>query len=142
MDDGVHQEKPVRVLIADDYAPWRAQVHAMLQASPELQVIGEACDGSEAVQMTKELLPDVVVLDVGMPALNGIEAAEIICQRCPKSKILFVTQDGDAEVRNAAMRVGAAAYVLKANAAHELLKAIAAALASSPPRPLACESRR
>lgn len=68
--------------------------------------------------------PDIILLDVGMPSLNGIEAAKIIHQRCPKSKTLFVTQDGDAGVRNAAMGAGALGYVLKTNAGSELVDVV------------------
>ena len=100
----------------------------MLQARQDWRVIGEACNGLEAVQMTTELRPDVVLMDIGMPAMNGIEAAEIMRQRCPKSKILFLTQNDDRDTRSAAMRLGATGYVLKANAVNELLEAVAAAL--------------
>ena len=118
----------VSILIADDLNEWRAQIHKILQARPEWLVIGEAIDGLQAVQKASELQPDIVLLDIGMPSLNGIEAAKIIRHRCPKSKILFVTQNGDADVRNEAMRTGAAGFVLKANAAHEIVNVIAAVL--------------
>jgi DNA-binding NarL/FixJ family response regulator len=117
-----------RFLIADDFAPWRDQLRLLLGTRPEWRIIGEACDGQEAIEKAAEMQPDIILLDVGMPLLNGIEAAQIIRQRCPKSKILFVTQDGDVDIRNAAMRVGAVGYVLKANAANELLDAITSAL--------------
>jgi len=117
-----------RILVADDFAPWRDQLRSFLKKRPEWNIVGEACNGQEAVEKATEMQPDIILLDVGMPSLNGIEAAKIICQRCPKSKILFVTQDGDADIRNAAIGVGATAYVLKANAGTELLDAIATAL--------------
>jgi len=100
----------------------------MLQTRPEWQVIGEACDGLEAVQRTKELNPDLVLLDIGMPALDGVEAARRIRQSSPKSKIIFVTQEDDEEIRIGALATGAEAYVVKANALSELLLAIDAAL--------------
>lgn len=128
MNEGVCREKPVRILVADDYAPWRAQARAILQASPGLQVICEACDGKETIQKATDLQPDIVLLDVGMPILNGIEAAEKIRMATPRSKIIFVTQDGDADVKAAVLALGAEAYVLKANAASELLPAIETAL--------------
>ena len=117
-----------RILVVDDYPPWRNQIRLILKARPEWNIIGEASDGQEAVEKAIELQPDIVLLDVGMPSQNGIEAAKIILQRCPKSKIVFVTQDGDSDVRNAAMQVGAAAYVPKGNAGTELLDAINIAL--------------
>ena len=78
--------------------------------------------------MTKELLPDLVVLDIGMPVLNGIEAAERIWQASPNSRIIFATQNHDAGTRREALAMGAEAYVLKASAGSELLPAIEAAL--------------
>lgn len=107
----------------------RDQLRLLLKTRPEWNVIGEASDGREAVEKATDTQPDIILLDVGMPFLNGIEAAKIIHRRCPKSKILFVTQDGDDDVRDAAMETGAAAYVLKANAGNQLLDAITAALA-------------
>lgn len=117
-----------RILLVDDFAGWRVQLRSILRTCPEWNIVGEACNGHEAIEKATETQPDVILLDIGMPSLNGIEAAKIIRQRCPKSKIVFVTQDGDGDLRNAAMRLGAEAYVLKMNAAHELLGVIATAL--------------
>ena len=88
---------------------------------------GEACNGQQAVQRTAELSPDLVLLDIGMPILNGIEAAKRIRSAFPGTKIIFLTRDHDADVRKAALDTGAGQYVLKANAASELLPAIDAA---------------
>jgi len=87
-------------------------------------VVGEACNGLEAVQRTAELVPDLVLLDIGMPILNGIEAARQIHQHSPAIRVIFVTQEDDVEVRDAALDTGAEAYVLKANAATELLHTV------------------
>ena len=122
------RESPLRILVVDDFAEWRGRVRSMLQAQPEWQVIGEACDGLEAVQRTQELHPDIVVLDIGMPNLGGIEAAKRIRRDSPSSRIIFVTQENDADIRSAALATGAEAYLVKANAASELLPAIDAAL--------------
>jgi|SRR6516165_6460310 DNA-binding NarL/FixJ family response regulator len=122
------RESPLRILVVDDFAEWRGRVRSMLQAQPEWQVIGEACDGLEAVQRTQELHPDIVVLDIGMPKLGGIEAAKRIRRDSPSSRIIFVTQENDADIRSAALATGAEAYLVKANAASELLPAIDAAL--------------
>jgi len=94
----------------------------------EWQVICEVCDGLQAVEKAAELRPDVVLLDIGMPTLNGIEAAKRIRQGSPGSRIIFVTQDNDEDVRMAALATGAEAYLVKANAGSELLPAIDAAL--------------
>src|SRR5215469_7475570 len=97
------REGPLRILIADDFAEWRIRVRSMLQARAEWEVIGEACDGLEAIQRTKELHPDIVLLDIGMPILNGIEAAQLIRQESPSSRVIFVTQENDEETRIAAL---------------------------------------
>ena len=120
------QESPLRILVVDDFAEWRVRVRSMLQARPEWKVIGEACDGLEAVQRTTELQPDIVLLDIGMPLLNGIEAAKRIRQDSPSSRIIFVTQENDADIRTEALATGAEGYLLKANAMRELLPALEA----------------
>jgi DNA-binding NarL/FixJ family response regulator len=122
------KEQPIRFLVADDFADWRVRIRSMLQAQPEWQIIGEACDGLEAVQRTKELHPDIVVLDIGMPKLGGIEAAKRIRQDSPSSRIIFVTQENDADIRTAALATGAEGYLLKANAMSELLPTVEIAL--------------
>jgi CheY-like chemotaxis protein len=124
--DTMKPESPLRILVADDFADWRVRVRSMLETRPEWHVIGEACDGLEAVQRTTELQPDVVLLDIGMPALNGIEAAKRIRQDAPGSRIIFVTQESDAEIRTAALATGAEGYLLKVNAMRELLPAVEA----------------
>ena len=117
----------VRILIADDFAEWRARIRSQLQARPEWQAVGEACNGMEAVQRTMELRPDIVILDIGMPRLNGVEASKLIRQQFPNSKIIFVTQENDAEIRAAALATGAVGYLLKADAQSQLLPAVEAA---------------
>jgi DNA-binding NarL/FixJ family response regulator len=124
------RESPLRILVADDFAEWRVRVRSMLQARPEWQVIGEACDGLEAVQRTTELRPDIVLLDIGMPMLNGIEAAKRIREHSPSSRIIFVTQESDADIRTAALATGAEGYLLKAHAMNELLPAVEASSSS------------
>jgi DNA-binding NarL/FixJ family response regulator len=103
-----------------------------LEAVPEWKIVFEASDGAEALEKAAELLPDIVLLDIGLPRLNGIEAAKQIQQNSPDSKIIFVTCDGDRDVRKSAMETGAEGYVLKADAVRELVPAIAAALHDSP----------
>ena len=116
-----------RVLVVDDFAPWRDQIRSLLKIRPEWKIIGEASDGQEAIEKATEMQPDIILLDLGMSVLR-IEAARIIQQTSPKSKILFVTQDGDNDTMDAAMRLGAAGYVRKTNAACELVDAITNAL--------------
>ena len=97
----------------------------MLKAQPDLRVIGEASDGLEAIQKAQTLKPDLVLLDIGLPRLNGLEAENQLCQLVPSTGVLFVSQDSDAEIVHAALNNGAQGYVLKTDAA-ELLSAITA----------------
>ena len=117
-----------RILVADDFAPWRDQLRSFLKKRPEWNIVGEACNGQEAVEKATEMQPDIILLDVGMPHVDGIQAARIIRHRSPKSRIFFVTQESDVDVRNAAMELGAAGYLLKTHAGKDLLDAIVAAL--------------
>lgn len=116
----------VRVLVVDDYEPFRRFVCSTLGKRPELQVIGEVSDGLEAVHEAEQLQPDLIVLDIGLPTLNGIEAARRIRKLSPESKILFVSQESSADVVQEALSVGALGYVVKAHAASELLAAVEA----------------
>ena len=114
----------VRVLVVDDYEPFRRFVCSTLQERPELQVIGEASDGLEAVQKAEELKPDLILLDIGLPTLNGIDVSRRISMVVPAAKILVVTQNNDADVARAVLSDGASGYVLKVDANRELLRAV------------------
>ena len=116
------------IIVADDILDWRVRIRSILQLHPQWLVCCEVCDGLQAVEKAAELRPDIVLLDIGMPILNGIEAAKRIRQGSPTSRIIFVTQDNDQDVRMAALATGAEQYVIKANASSELLPAIDAAL--------------
>jgi len=95
---------------------------------PDLQVIGEVSDGLEAVQKSAELQPDLVLLDIGLPSLNGIEAARQIRKLVPELKIIFLTQESSADVVQEALSLGARGYVVKGMAASKLLTAVEAVL--------------
>jgi DNA-binding NarL/FixJ family response regulator len=112
--------------VVDDNEPFRRFVCSTLGKNPELQVIGEASDGLEAVHKAEELQPDLIVLDIGLPTLNGIEAARRIRKLAPESKILFVSQESSADVVQEALSLGALGYVVKAHAGSELLAAVEA----------------
>ena len=131
MRSGTNQKLPLRILVADDVAQWRVETHTLLKAKPHWQVIAEACNGLQAVQRTAELFPDLVLIDIGMPILNGIEAAKRIREALPATRIIFLTQENDADVRRAAFANGADEYILKVNAATELLPAIEAVCGSN-----------
>ena len=118
----------VRILIVDDNEPWRRMVFTLLQEQPSWLVIGEASDGLEAVQRSKQLQPDLILLDIGLPELNGIEAARQICQIAPNSKILFLSENVCPEVIREAFRIGGRGYVVKSDAAHDLLAAVEAVI--------------
>jgi DNA-binding NarL/FixJ family response regulator len=119
-------ESSVRVLVVDDYEPFRRFVCSIMGKRPDLKVIGEASDGLEAVQKAEELQPDLIVLDIGLPTLNGIEAARRIRKLSPESKILVLTQESSAAVVQEVLSLGALGYVVKAHAGSELLAAVEA----------------
>jgi len=120
---------PVRILVVDDFEPWRRSIVSILEEDPELVVIHEASDGLEAVQMCQELQPDLVVLDVGLPKLSGLEVARQIRVLSPDSKILFLSVIASQYVMREALRIGAAGYITKADALRDLLPAVRAAVA-------------
>jgi DNA-binding NarL/FixJ family response regulator len=115
----------IRVLVVEDFEPFRQFIHTTLQET-ELQIVCEAWDGIEAVQKAEDLQPDLILLDIGLPFLNGIEAARHIRKLSPQSKILFVSQESSPDVIEEAMNSGALGYVVKAHAATELLAAVEA----------------
>jgi DNA-binding NarL/FixJ family response regulator len=119
---------PVRVLVVDDFEPYRCLVVSVLRKNPELQILWEASDGLEAVRKAEELQPDLILLAIGLPNLNGIEAASRIRQVSPRAKIIFLTQNSDQEIVAAALIAGAHGYILKSDAGSELLTAVAAVL--------------
>jgi DNA-binding NarL/FixJ family response regulator len=119
------------VLIVDDFAPWRALVRRILAVHPDWKVMGEACDGPDAVRKATEFQPDIILLDITMPGLSGIEAAKLIRQQSPASAIVFLTTNDDQHIRDAALAVGCARYVLKVNARADLCPAIDACLRRS-----------
>lgn len=120
--------RQIRILVADDFSQWRSVVRGILQNRPEWLIVCEATNGEEAVQKAAEYGPDLAVLDIGMPIMNGFEAAKRIQRLSPGCRIIFLTQNNDIEIVQSAMRMGVAAYVLKVNAFSDLPVAISAAL--------------
>lgn len=119
---------PVRTLVVDDFDLARRAIGSLLAMKAELQVVGEAADGIEALEKAQELRPDLILLDIGLPKLNGIEVASRLCQLAPHMKILFVTQQNDPDIVRAALSNGSGGYILKADVGRELLSAIEAVL--------------
>ncbi|HTQ61060.1 MAG TPA: response regulator transcription factor [Candidatus Solibacter sp.] len=118
----------VRVLLVEDFAPYRQFVRLTLADRPNIQVVGEASDGSEAIQNALVLQPDLILLDIGLPTLNGMIVARQIRKLTPSVKIIFLTLESSADVVQEALDLGAQGYVLKQNAPSELLSAIEAVL--------------
>jgi DNA-binding NarL/FixJ family response regulator len=118
----------VRVLVVDDYEPFRRFVCSTLRKRPALQIVGEAFDGSAAVLRAEELKPDLILLDIGLPRVNGLQAAREIRKLSPNSKIVFVSQESTPDVIQEAFNLGAQGYVAKIRAARDLLAAAEAVL--------------
>jgi DNA-binding NarL/FixJ family response regulator len=119
---------PIRVLVVEDFAPFRCFICSRLEKERTLEVICQVSDGLEAVQKADELKPDLILLDLALPTLNGIEAARQISKLSPESKIIFVSQESSAEVVKEAFRSGARGYVAKTRAGIDLLPAVEAVL--------------
>lgn len=113
----------VRVLVVEDFTPWRRFISAAIEQEPQLLLVCEVSNGLEAVQKAKELNPDLILLDIGLPKLNGIAAARQICSLSPKSKILFLSVESSTPVVREALEVGAG-FVVKRDASAELLSAV------------------
>jgi DNA-binding NarL/FixJ family response regulator len=118
----------VRVLVVEDFAPFRQFIRSTLGERTDWQVIGEVADGLEAVRKAEELKPDLILLDIGLPTLTGIEAARQIRKLAPESKIIFLTQESSADVMQEALSLGACSYVLKCGAARNLSAAVEVAI--------------
>ena len=118
----------IRVLVIDDFGPWQRQVIAQIRERPNFKIIGMAEDGMEAIKKAEELQPDLVLLDVSLPKLSGIEAARRIRKLVPRAKILFLSASPDPDAVRAAFCVGGAGYVLKSDAGAALLQGMEAVL--------------
>ena len=121
------QERPqVHVLVVDDYAPFRHYVCSMLERIPQIRLVGEAADGLEAVQKAEELQPDLVLMDIGLPSLNGIEAARAIRKHDPRCQIVFLSLESSADVVQEAFELGALSYIVKQHIGSELASVVEA----------------
>src|SRR6516165_1428482 len=107
---------PLRTLIVDNFEDFRRYLSSILKRKTQCEVVGQASDGLEAVEKAAELQPDLILLDLGLPSLNGMEAARRIRELSPNSKILFLSQDSSAEIVQEALRLGAQGYLLKSEA--------------------------
>jgi DNA-binding NarL/FixJ family response regulator len=116
----------IRVLLAEDHQTVRVGVRVMLSAEADIEVVGEASDGRECVRLALELKPDVIVMDVSMPELNGLKATEKLCEVWPGARVLTLTRHTDRGYLQQLMRAGARGYVLKQSAPTELIHAVRA----------------
>ncbi|HEY6301727.1 MAG TPA: response regulator transcription factor [Terriglobales bacterium] len=119
---------PVSVLVVEDFEPFRQFLSSTLGKRPEFQVICEVSDGSEAVRRAEDLKPDLILLDIELPGLSGIDAARQIRRLAPESKIIFVSQESSPDLVQEALSSGGLGYVLKTKAATDLLPAVEAVL--------------
>jgi two-component system, NarL family, response regulator NreC len=116
----------IRVLLADDHAMMRDGLQALLQAAPDIEVAGSASNGREALRLAAELQPDVVVMDIAMPDLNGIEALGLLRRKHPQTRVLMLSMHSSSEHVHRALNAGAAGYMLKESAGEEIVTAIRA----------------
>ena len=118
--------KTLRILLADDHIVMRTGLRALLERQPHLEVVGESENGRETVTLAGSLRPDVVVMDVGMPVLNGIEATQTIVTQCPTIAVVILSMHADESYVMRALKAGARGYLLKDSAAADLIGAIQA----------------
>ena len=116
--------KKIKVVIAEDHTIVRKGLCALLQGEPDIEVVGEAENGREAIKIVEKLLPDVVVMDIAMPGLNGLETTRQLTKKFPKLKILILTMHDNEEYIFETLRAGAAGYLIKRSAPNELISAI------------------
>lgn len=118
----------IKILVVDDHEHWCRLVSAMVGKQSGWELIGNACDGVEAVRLAEQLQPDLILLDIGLPKLNGLEAARRIRELAPDCKIVFVSENRSRDIAEEALNIGAGAYVVKSDAGKDLLPAINAVL--------------
>ncbi|HMI52135.1 MAG TPA: response regulator transcription factor [Candidatus Saccharimonadales bacterium] len=113
-----------RVLIVDDHAIIRRGVQGILRSHPEWELCGEAENGQEAVRLAQELRPEVIIMDVSMPGMNGVEATRVIKKQLPEAKVLLLTLHVSVDLVRSAFKAGARGYVLKSDAEQDLMRAL------------------
>lgn len=124
--------KPLRVLVADDHEVVRRGVRGLVESRPDWSVCGEATNGREAVEQAERLAPDVVILDIAMPELNGLEAARRIHKAAPRTEVLILTMHRSEELVRQVLAAGARGYLLKSDAGRDLLAAVDAVASHHP----------
>ena len=122
--NAARSRKQIKVLLVDDHAILREGVHALLAREPDILVVGEAADGQEALEQVPRLKPDVVIMDIVMPNMNGLEATRLITERHPESRVLILSMYDDHEYVVQIIQAGASGYVLKRVVTEDLVRAI------------------
>src|SRR5258707_7067350 len=122
-----HNSKPTEVLVVEDFEPFRRFIFSALGKIQNVRVVCEVSDGLEAVKKAAELQPDLILLDIGLPGMNGLDAARQIRKLAPDSKIIFVSQESSTDIVEEALCLGATGYVVKARAGEELSTAVESA---------------
>jgi DNA-binding NarL/FixJ family response regulator len=128
LDSPLKRKPVIGILIVEDFVAFRRLICSILRKRQDLHVICEVSDGLEAVRKAKELKPDLILLDIGLPNLNGLQAAREIRKLTPESKIIFVSQESSADLVQEALSVGAHGYVAKTKLGSDLLAAVEAVL--------------
>lgn len=125
-------DKPISVLLVDDHTLFRSGIRSLLQRYPDFTVVGEASDGVEGIKRAKQLRPDVVLLDLNMPGMSGLETLQLLLQDCPDTAVILLTVSEEAEDLTAALQAGARGYLIKNIDADFLVRAIKRAAAGEP----------
>jgi DNA-binding NarL/FixJ family response regulator len=120
------QDQRIRILVVDDYDPWRRFAAETFSDETRFSIVAEAADGDSAVEKAQALQPDLILLDIGLPGMNGIEAARQIRKSTPNAKILFVSENRSWDIAEEALGTGARGYVLKSDAGSQLVLAVEA----------------
>ena len=117
-----------RIVLVDDFEPWRSYVRSVVDDHRRFEIVAEASDGMEAVRRVEELQPDLVLLDIGLPSIDGIAAARLMRSGAPGAKILFLSENRHSDIAEAALNAGGHGYVVKSDCAHDLLIAMGTVL--------------